>query len=187
MPHLPYFVIDYVDSLPIVSIGVALSDVLFNPKYESHICKVSVPIDSLGHIVWICPLAPGTSVDVFVWDDEGPQRAKGHFKNYELAPMIALIKATYTPLSLSLGTIRHSGNKNTTVSMDIAHLRWNICASVCGTGIWCAKFGGATGPHFASLTACCCTSPNFELRTKLATRPIGPWPLVPPPHVWAAL
>ena len=34
--------------------------------------------------IWICSLAPGTSADVFVWDRERPQRAKGYFKDYEV-------------------------------------------------------------------------------------------------------
>ena len=83
-PHFPYFVTHYVDSMPIGSIGGALFDVLFNPKYAGHIWKVTVAIDSLGNIVWICPLAPRTSADVLIWDREGPQQAKGHFKDYDL-------------------------------------------------------------------------------------------------------
>ena len=51
MSHLPYFVTHYVDSMPIASIGGILCDVLFNPKC---VYKVTVAIDSLGNIVWIC-------------------------------------------------------------------------------------------------------------------------------------
>ena len=61
VPHFPYFVTHYVDSMPIASIGGILDDVLFNPKYARCVYKVTVAIDSLGNIVWICPLAPGTS------------------------------------------------------------------------------------------------------------------------------
>ena len=32
-------------------------------------------------VVWICPLVAHASADVLVWDHEGPQRAKGHFKD----------------------------------------------------------------------------------------------------------
>ena len=59
VPHFPYFVTYYVDSIPIASIGGILCDVLFNPKYAGCVYKVTVAIDSLGNIVWICPLAPG--------------------------------------------------------------------------------------------------------------------------------
>ena len=35
-------------------------------------------------MVWICLLAPDTSACVFIWDCEGPQQAKCHFKDYEV-------------------------------------------------------------------------------------------------------
>ena len=44
----------------------------WNPKYASHVYKVTVAIDMLGNIVWVCPLAPGTSADVLIWDGYGP-------------------------------------------------------------------------------------------------------------------
>ena len=53
VPHFPYFVTHYVDSMPIASIGGILCDVLFNPKYAGCVYKVTVAIDSLGNIVWI--------------------------------------------------------------------------------------------------------------------------------------
>mmetsp|Transcript_41564 Transcript_41564/g.67317 ORF Transcript_41564/g.67317 Transcript_41564/m.67317 type:complete len:115 (+) Transcript_41564:209-553(+) len=39
-----------------------------------------------GHcvVVWVCPAALGPSADVLIWDREGPQRAKGHFKDDEM-------------------------------------------------------------------------------------------------------
>ena len=55
VPHFPYFVTHYVDSMPIASIGGILCDVLFNPKYAGCVYKVTVAIDSLGGgggIVW---------------------------------------------------------------------------------------------------------------------------------------
>ena len=80
VPHFPYFVTHYLDSMPIASIGGILCNVLFNPKYAGYVYKVTVAIDSLGNIVWICPLAPGTSADVLIWDlnvhlvDNGTER-----------------------------------------------------------------------------------------------------------------
>ena len=62
-------------------------DVLFNPKYAGCVYKVTVAIDRLGNIVWICPLAPGTSADVLIWDREGPKRVKGHYMDYEIGSM----------------------------------------------------------------------------------------------------
>ena len=49
--------------------------------------KVTVAIDSLGNIVWICPLALGTSAGVLIWDREGPKRSKGHYMDYEIGSM----------------------------------------------------------------------------------------------------
>ena len=38
----------------------------------------------LGNIVWICPLAPGTSADVLIWDGYGPSRTRGDFFDFEV-------------------------------------------------------------------------------------------------------
>ena len=76
VPHFPYFVTHYVDSMPIASIVGILCDVLFNPKYGC-VYKVTVAIDSLGNIIWLCPLAPGTSANVLIWDREGPKKEQG--------------------------------------------------------------------------------------------------------------
>ena len=54
VPHFPYFVTHYVDSMPIASIGGILCDALLNPKYAGCVYKVTVAVDSLGNIVWIC-------------------------------------------------------------------------------------------------------------------------------------
>ena len=62
-PHFPYFVTHFTDAMPISSIGGALSDILFNPKYAG-----CVAVDHLGNIVWICLVLPGTSADVKIWD-----------------------------------------------------------------------------------------------------------------------
>ena len=67
-PHLPYLVTHFTDAMPISSIGGALSDILFNPKYAGCVWKITVAMDHLGNIVWICPVLPGTSADVVIWD-----------------------------------------------------------------------------------------------------------------------
>ena len=38
----------------------------------------------LGNIIWICPLAPGTSADVLIWDGNGPSRTRGDFFDFEV-------------------------------------------------------------------------------------------------------
>ena len=80
-----------------------MSDVLFNPKCASHVWKVAIVIDSLSNIFWTCPLAHGLSADVLVGKvHNGP---RGIAKIMNLVPMMALIKAAYTPLCFSFGRI----------------------------------------------------------------------------------
>ena len=67
-PHFPYFVTHFNDAMPISCIGGALSDILFNPKYAGCVWKITVAVDHLGNIVWICLVLPGTSADVKIWD-----------------------------------------------------------------------------------------------------------------------
>ena len=56
---------------PSPSTVAALSGVLFNPKYAGNVYKVTVAIDFLGNILWVCPLSPRTTLDVLIWDKEG--------------------------------------------------------------------------------------------------------------------
>ena len=65
-PHFPFFITHFTDSMPMSSIGGIWSANLWNPKYASHVYKVMVAVDMLGNIVWICPLFPGTFVDVLI-------------------------------------------------------------------------------------------------------------------------
>uniref|UniRef100_A0A7S4FW01 Uncharacterized protein n=1 Tax=Eutreptiella gymnastica TaxID=73025 RepID=A0A7S4FW01_9EUGL len=74
----------FTDSMPIISIGGMWFVDLWNPKYAAHIFKVTVAVDMLGNIVWICPLAPGTSADVLIWDGERPTRTRGDFFDFEV-------------------------------------------------------------------------------------------------------
>ena len=57
---------------------------IWNPKYAAHIFKVIVAVDILGNIVWICPLAPGTSADALIWDGYEPSRTRGDFFHFEV-------------------------------------------------------------------------------------------------------
>ena len=84
-PHFPYFMTHFMDSMPISSIGGMWFVDLWNPKYATHIFKVSVAVDVLGNIVWICPLAHGTSTDVLIWDGYGASRTRGDFFDVEVA------------------------------------------------------------------------------------------------------
>ena len=86
-PHFPYFVTHYTDSMPICSMGGSLSDALFNPKYASHVYKVTLAMDNLGNIGWICNLMPGTLADVTIWDQRGPSRVHRRFFEYPPPPL----------------------------------------------------------------------------------------------------
>ena len=50
------------------TVGGTLSDVLFNPKHASQAYKVTVVVDNLGNIVWICDLTLDTMAYVMIWD-----------------------------------------------------------------------------------------------------------------------
>ena len=63
---------------------MCICDVLLNPKYTGHVYKVTVAVDNLGNIVWICDLMPGKSADVAIWDQRGPSRMHGQFFDYEV-------------------------------------------------------------------------------------------------------
>ena len=70
--------------MPISSTGGMWFVDLWNPKYMAHIFKVTVAVDMSGDIVWICPLALGTSADVLIWDSYGPSRTRGDFFDFEV-------------------------------------------------------------------------------------------------------
>ena len=81
-PHFPFFMTHFTDSMPINSIGRIWSADLWNPKYASHVYKVTIAVDMLGNIIWICPLAPGTSADVLIWDGYGASCTQGDFFDF---------------------------------------------------------------------------------------------------------
>ena len=101
-PHFPFFMTHFMDSMPISSIGGIWSAYLWNPKYVSHVYKVTVVVDMLGNITWICPLAPGTSTDVLIWDGYGPSRTEVISLILKLGAMMVLIKAGFMSLCHSL-------------------------------------------------------------------------------------
>ena len=53
---------------------MCICDVLLNPKYTCPVYQVTVAVDNLGNIVWICDLMPGKSADVTIWDQRGLTR-----------------------------------------------------------------------------------------------------------------
>ena len=53
-------------------------------KQEWILDRWTVAVDMLGNIIWICPLAPGTSADVLIWDGYGPSHTRGDFFDFEV-------------------------------------------------------------------------------------------------------
>ena len=82
-PNFPYFVTHFTDIMPIWSVGGDLSDVPFDRKYTNNIYKVTVAVDNLGNIVWICNLMPGTAANVVIWDQPGPSGTHGQFFDFQ--------------------------------------------------------------------------------------------------------
>ena len=49
-----------------------------------YLWKVAVAVDNLVNIVWVCPVLPGTSADVKIWDKYGAQCIKRCFMEFEV-------------------------------------------------------------------------------------------------------
>ena len=186
VPHFPYFVTHYVDSMPIASIGGILCDVLFNPKYAGCAYKVTVAIDSLGNIVWICPLAPGTSADVLIWDREGPKRVKGHYMDYEIGSMDGAYKGRLHVAWPFIGrkTLTERQKEYNDVHgfyrARIEHLfarmwHWGIVRN-----IW-----RGSGTELHEYVRVLLHLQQFLIRRQVRYPPYGPWEHVPA-HVWTA-
>ena len=81
-PHFPFFMTHFTDSMPKSCIGGIWSADPRNPKYASHVYKVTV--DMLSNILWICLLALGTSDDVLIWDGYGACCTRGDLFDFEV-------------------------------------------------------------------------------------------------------
>ena len=88
--------------MPVSSIGGIQSAQLCNHKYASLFYKVTIAVDMLGNITWICLLATGTSAHVLVWDGYGPSRTRGDFVDFEVGGHVGFIKAGFVPSCHSL-------------------------------------------------------------------------------------
>ena len=165
--------------------GMWLSDVLFNPKYAGHIYKVTVAVDNLGNIVWICDLMPGTSADVMIWDQRGPSRTHGQFFDFEIGAHDGASKGRLHT------AVPYIGRKTLTDDQQeyndvhgfyrarVEHLfarlwQWRIVRNV-----WTRS---ATELHGHVRILLHLT--QFCIRRQTRYQPYGPWPHVPE-SVWA--
>ena len=64
----------------------------------------------LGNMIWICPLAPGTSVDVLIWDGYGPSRTRGDFLDFEVGGHDGAYKGRIHVIGGALSAVRAQGN-----------------------------------------------------------------------------
>ena len=176
----------FTDSMPISSIGGIWSADLWNPKYASHVYKVTVAGDMLGNIVWICPLAPGTSADVLIWDGYGPSRTRGDFFDFEvgghdgaykgrihvIVPFIGRKNGTLTARQQGYNDVH--GWYRARIEQLFARLwHWGLVRN-----IW---RGGPNELHQSVRILLHFT--QFCIRRQVRHPPYGPWEHVPP-HVW---
>ena len=111
---------------------------LWNPKYAAHIFKVAVAVDMLGNIVWICPLALGTSADVLIWDGYGPSCTRGDFFDFEVGGHDGAYKGVCMSLCRSLAgrmTLYWHGNNHIIMCMDGTGPQLSNCLLLCGIGV----------------------------------------------------
>ena len=185
-PHFPLLMTHFIDSMPISSIGGIWSADLWNPKYALHVYKVTVAVDMLGNIIWICPLAPGTSADVLIWDWYGPSCTRGDFFDFEVGGHDGAYKGQIHVIAPFIG--RKNGtliacHLTMTCTGGIGHAL-SSCFLGCGIGVWLGTSGVAA--HLATCTSqsvFCCILRNFAFACKSVTPPYGPREHVPP-HVW---
>ena len=185
-PHFPFFMTHFTDSMPISSIGGIWSADLWNPKYASHVDKVSVAVDMLGNIIWICPLAPGTSADVLIWDGYGPSRTRGDFFDFEgggydgaykgrihvIVPFIGRKNGTLTTRQQCYNDVH--GWYRARIEQLFARLwHWGLVRN-----IW---RGGPNELHQSVRILLHFT--QFCIRRQVRHPPYGPWEHVPP-QVW---
>ena len=184
-PHFSFFMTHFTDSMPISSIGGLLSADNWNPKYASHVYKVTVAVDMLGNIVWVCPLAPGTSADVLIWDGYGPSRKRGEFFDFEVGGHDGAYKGRLHVIAPFIGrgglSVRQEcyntvhGWYRARVEQLFARLwHWGLVRNIWRGGPDDLHQQVRILLHFTQF----CTSRQVRYA------PYGPWDHVPP-HVWA--
>ena len=126
----------FTGSIPISSVGCMWSADLWNPKYAPHVYKVTVAVDILGNIVWICPLAPGTFADVLIWDGNGSSCTRSDFFDFEVGGHDGAYKGKIHVI------VPFIGRKNGTLMCmgGIGHTL-SICLDTCGIRVWLGTFG----------------------------------------------
>ena len=163
-----------------------LCDVPFNPKYAGCVYKVTVAIGSLGNIVWICLLAPGTSADVLIWDREGPKKSKGHYMDHKIGSMDGAYKGRLHVAWPFIGrktlTERQKGYNDVHgfCRSRIEHLFARVWHWGIGRNIW-----RGSGTELHEYVRVLLHLQQFLIRRQVRYPPYGLWEHVPA-HVWTA-
>ena len=140
----------------------------------------------LGNIIWICPLAPGTSADVLTWDGYGPSGTQGDFFALEvgghdgayrgrihvIVPFIGRKNGPLTARQQCYNDVH--GRYRARIEQLFARLwHWGLVRN-----IW---RGGPNELHQAVRILLHFT--QFCIRRQVRHPPYGLWEHVPP-HVW---
>ena len=109
-----------------------------NPRFvawplELGLGTLNSSIDSLGNIVWICPLALGTSADLLIWDREGPKRSKGHYMDYGIGSMDGAYKGRLHVAWPFIGRKMLTERQKEYNAQSTGHVL-STCLHICGTG-----------------------------------------------------
>ena len=171
-PHFPYFVTHFTDSMPICSLGGDLLDVLFNPKYASHVYNITVAVDNLGNIVWICDLMPGTSADVMIWDQRGPSRTHGQFFNFEIGAHDGAYKGRLHTAVPYIGRKTLSDSQQEYMSMACIVQGRSTSLHGCGNGGLSTMSGHALQRSCTAMCVFCSTLLSFAFADRLGIHPM---------------
>ena len=104
-------------------------------------------VDMLGNVIWICPLAPGTSADVLIWDGYGPSHTRGGFFHFEVGGHDGAYKGRIHVIVPFIGRkngtlIAPANNLTMTCTRQKGHaLSCRLLG--CGIGVWLRTSGVA--------------------------------------------
>ena len=87
----------------------------------------------LGNIVWICPLAPGTSADVLIWDGYGPSCTRGDFFDFEVGGHDGAYKGRIQFIVLFIGRKNGTLTARQQCYNDVHGWYMSSCLLGCGT------------------------------------------------------
>ena len=140
---------------------------LFNPKCVGHVYNITVAVDNLGNMIWICNLMQGPAADVTIWDQRGPSRTHDQFFHYEVGTHDGAYKG-----GLHSAVPYMRPNKNIIMCMAFILQGWSTSLLACGTGGLFEMCGQALLSNCMVLCAFCFMLLNFVSADRLGIRPM---------------